>query len=487
MSKIQEKILLRYSLILIILITVIPSLFSQGGEVILSGTIKHSEYFLANIKFYKDNLEQEEEFVGGILDEEEYFHVQFRIPRPILAHLEHGNNRIDLYLEPGDSLNINFDNWDMEHTLKLTGMKRSVGQNKYLLDLQKEMSPYLSGNNSMHFFRDLNEEEYQIHANELKNKQERFLKEYQKGVTFSKKFETYASSEIEYSWAASLLNYPAYHQFFNNNETPLVLGEKYYRFLRKIQHHTLYDLNSAAYRSFLDAFINYKLEHTNDPVNVLHRYFYKNRISVIRQELSGEALNYMLAQTFVSAYQRGQLYELARDVEMFLNSNTLESYKDVIDSLYKIASTLRPGQMAPNFALETLDGQLLSFSDLKGKVLYVDFWATWCGPCKKEIEHAKKLKEQFSSDEVVFVYISLDEEKDKDMWQWYIKQNHIEGIHLIAKGGFNSEIAKAYNITGVPTFYLIDKEGRIASSTPKRPSQPGVEQEIHAIIGFTAD
>lgn len=457
------------------------------GQVIVSGTIKHSEYFLANIKFYKDNLEQEEEFIGGILDETETFRVQFKIPRSIIVNLDHGNNQISLYLEPGDSIHISFDNWDMENTLQLSGTSRSVQQNKYLINLQKEMQPYLSGNNSMHYFRDLNETEYAQHAEELKNKQERFFKNYGKNTTFSKSFERYAMAEINYTWASSLLNYPAYHQFFNNRETPLILDEKYYRFLRKVKYKELVDLNSSAYRDFLDAFINYKLENSSKSVNVLHRYFYKNRIEVIKQELSGDALHYMLAQTFISAYQRGQLFDLARYVELFLESAALESYKDSVDKLYKIASTLRPGQIAPTFQLETLDGKLISFDDLKGKVLYIDFWATWCGPCKKEIEHAKKLKERFSSDEVIFVYISLDDEKDKDMWQWFVQQNNIEGLHLIAKGGFNSEIAKAYNITGVPTFYLIDQDGKIASNTPKRPSQAGVEQEIQAIIGFVED
>jgi thiol-disulfide isomerase/thioredoxin len=195
----------------------------------------------------------------------------------------------------------------------------------------------------------------------------------------------------------------------------------------------------------------------------------------------------MLAQTFISAYQRGQLYDLARDVESFLVSEALESYKDVIDKLYKLASTLRPGRLAPNFQLETLDGDTMSLESLRGKVIYIDFWATWCGPCKTEIDYAKKLKEKFPEDEVMFVYISLDDEVDKDIWRWYIQQNNIEGLHLIAKGGFESQVAQDYNVTGVPTFYLINRAGRIASNTPKRPSQLGLEQEIQAIVNFPGD
>ncbi|MFK7946981.1 MAG: TlpA family protein disulfide reductase [Saprospiraceae bacterium] len=486
MNTATEKMTIRYLLIGFISLMMTSMMFGQG-QVIVAGTIKHSEYFLANITFFKDHLQQQEEFVGGILDEEEVFNVQFKIPRPSLVRLEHGNNELELYLEPGDSIYINFDNWDMEGTLEISGMKRVEQQNKYLLDIAKEMYPYLSGNNAMHFFRDLNEEEYQTHAEELKRKQERFLKTYQRETAFSSSFLNYVRCEIEYTWAASLLNYPAYHQFFNNQENPMIMSEKFYRFLRKVNYLNLYDLNSNAYRDFLDAFVNHKMENLPQAANVLHRYFYKNRIKIIHDNLNGDALNYMLAQTFISAYQRGELYELAKDVEDFLMSNALESYKDVVDSLYKIASTLRPGQIAPNFELETLDGGSMSFSDLKGKVIYVDFWATWCGPCKKEMEHSKKLKEQFRNEDVVFVYISLDDTKDKDMWQWFVRQNQIEGIHLMAKGGFNSDIAKAYNVTGVPTYYLIDKNGQIASNTPKRPSQPGLAQEIQVILEFMAD
>jgi peroxiredoxin len=474
--------------LLFIVFSTIMSVSSFGNnDIIIAGKIEHSESFLANIKFFKDHLEEEEIFVGGILDEEDNFRVQFKIPHSTLIRVEHGINKIELYLEPGDSIHIYFDNWDFDKNLKFTGEVRPVQQNMYLRGLKKEMQSYLSDNNAMRFFRDLNEMAYQEHAEMVRKKQIQFLKEYQKKTVFSPSFQNYALSEIEYSWAASLLNYPAYNQFFNNLESPIFLDEKYYKFLKTINYNELLDLNSLAFRNFLDAFINYQLEHIENPTNVLHRYFYKNRINTIKSYLSGGTLDYMLAKTFISAYQRGQLYDLARDVEVFLMSDALASYKDVIDEFYKLASTLRPGQDAPNFKLEALDGKMISLTDLRGKVLYIDFWTTWCGPCKTEMNHSKLIKENFSETEVVFVYISLDDEIDKDIWKEYIQQNEIKGLHLIASGGFKSQVAKDYNVTGVPTFYLINKDGKIASNTPKRPSQLGLEQEIQAIVNFSGD
>ncbi len=480
---------LNYYIILysIILLGITSNQATAHGSVVIAGKITHSESYLASIKYFKDYLKQDEFFIGGILDDNETFRVEFGIKKSMLIRLEHGENRVTMYLEPGDSIFVEFDNWNLDRTLVFGGTTRAVEQNNYLKDIELEMYPYIGGNNSMHFYRDLNEIEYPEHAEMLKKIQYKFLKKYQRKTSFSHNFLNYAQTEIEYNWAASLLNYPAYHQFFNNLKYPVILDERYYKFLKKVNYNRLHDINSENYRNFLDAFVNYQMDIMPTKQNVLHRYFYKNRIAIIRQYFGGASLNYMLAQTFESAYQRGQLFDLARDVESFLASNALESYKEYIDQLYVVASTLRPGQLAPTFQLENLYGDLVSLEDLRGKVLYLDFWATWCGPCRDEIRHSIRVKSNIENEDLLFVYITLD--KDKEQWKRFVTRNNMQdqGLHLIANEEFESAIAEAYNVTGVPTFYIIDKEGKIASNTPKRPSQPGLEQEIQAVIGYWGD
>ena len=211
---------------LIVIFSVISTiLHAQEEKVIIAGKITHSESYLASIKYFKDYLKQDEFFIGGILDDKEVFRVEFPLKKSMLIRLEHGENRVLMYLEPGDSIFVEFDNWNLDRTLVFCGSSRAVEQNNYLKDIELEMYQYLGGNNSMHYYRDLNEYEYLEHAEMLKKIQYKFLKRYQRKTSFSEKFLNYARTEIEYNWAASLLNYPAYHQFFNNLKNPIYLDE----------------------------------------------------------------------------------------------------------------------------------------------------------------------------------------------------------------------------------------------------------------------
>ena len=113
----------------------------------------------------------------------------------------------------------------------------------------------------------------------------------------------------------------------------------------------------------------------------------------------------------------------------------------------------------------------MSLSDFKGKVVVVDVWATWCGPCKAEIPHLKKLEKEFEGrDDIVFLGVSVDKAKDKDKWLKMIDEQQMAGIHLFADGF--SQIAESYQITGIPRFMVFDKQGNIVSTNAPRPSNP---------------
>lgn len=114
---------------------------------------------------------------------------------------------------------------------------------------------------------------------------------------------------------------------------------------------------------------------------------------------------------------------------------------------------------APDFTLPTLDGGAISLSELKGKVVLLDFWATWCGPCRRSTPIIVSIYNKYHKEGFVALGINLDRENDLDKVNQYAKENDIDYPILI--NAFN--VAEIYKVTGIPRFVLIDKEGRIAT------------------------
>jgi len=129
------------------------------------------------------------------------------------------------------------------------------------------------------------------------------------------------------------------------------------------------------------------------------------------------------------------------------------------------------GQPSPKFEnFENYDGSTTSLNDLKGKYVYIDIWATWCGPCKYEIPFLKKVEKKYHDKNIHFVSISCDKQRDKEKWKKMIADKDLGGIQLITDNDFNTSFISEYRIKGIPQFILIDPQGNIVKANAPRPS-----------------
>lgn len=141
---------------------------------------------------------------------------------------------------------------------------------------------------------------------------------------------------------------------------------------------------------------------------------------------------------------------------------------------------LSPGKVAPDFEEVMLDGQTkMKLSDLRGKVVLLDFWASWCGPCRKENPNVVALYEKYKDKGFTVMSVSLD--KDKGKWEEAIKRDNLSWPnHVSDLKGWSCEAAKKYQVKGIPFTVLIDQEGKIIDTKLRG---EGLAMELEKIFG----
>ena len=210
-------------------------------------------------------------------------------------------------------------------------------------------------------------------------------------------------------------------------------------------------------------------ELKNDPVAEL-RYtsptFYVNNLhfkvaimDFVYKNLDSPVVLYIIKYSMAPAFETEMVQTLLNAVPKSLHCHSM--YKELQNEI--LAANLKVGAEAPDITGRTPDGKELSLSDFKGKYVFIDFWASWCAPCRREIPHLKEvLAYSENSDNLVVLSYSIDS-KEKD-WLACIKNNnliHKNWIHISTLKGWNTEAIKLFGVKGVPYTALIDPEGNV--------------------------
>lgn len=172
--------------------------------------------------------------------------------------------------------------------------------------------------------------------------------------------------------------------------------------------------------------------------------------------------------------------------EQFRSQMTMSmtQIKTQMDQMFAQKATVAKlvGSQSPDFDYENHKGGKTKLSSLKGKYVYIDTWATWCGPCRAEIPSLKKVEEKYHGKNIEFVSVSIDTQKDHEKWKNFVTDKQLGGVQVFADKDWNSDWAKAYGIQSIPRFILVGPDGKVVDADAPRPSDPGLVAKLDTLV-----
>jgi thiol-disulfide isomerase/thioredoxin len=441
------------------LIVLFSSFTTLKETVILSGKITNTED--SKIKIKGESFEKEITLkADGTFSET--FQVDYQGSYTLLTK----NNRITIYLAKGTKMSITADDKNFDTTLTYSG--NGSAENKYIAEktkIIKAVKPeeiYLLGETD--FLKKIGEEKSSLTA--LYNKS-KFSDTY---------FKEKERQNINYSEQLYLVNYPSYHEHYAKIEG-FKASDSFPKFDAKIDLDNEADfLFSNTYKQIVaakfDEYIESKAGKDADYTAVF-------ALPEIKQLKSNAIRNARIQSV---AYEVGAGNPDATNLynELMTLSTDAKFKADLTTKFAKI-KTLIAGNASPKFEYENFKGGKTSLESLKGKYVYIDVWATWCGPCRREIPSLQKVEEQYQGKNIEFVSLSIDAKKDYDKWRKFVEEKKLGGIQLVADNDWNSQFAKDYAIEGIPRFILIDPNGNIVSADAPRPSDAKLIEKFNEL------
>jgi len=368
-----------------------------------------------------------------------------------------GRESTPIYLVQGVDVGVTLNAKEFDESLVYTG--KGASENNYLA------AKYLLSEKEMAFDKvySLTEGDFIEEANKINSSYTDLLAS---SVEISKDFISIESKELEYAHINNLENYQEYHGYFTKNNE-FKVSESYYDPFKE------YSFNDAEIFENSDAYRRLAGTHygrlagekaETESLNVAIAY-----LEIVNANFDdGNAKDDLMFSYLRYGMKPDE--SLTEVYNIYKNSNpTADNLAKVTDN-FNVLKVLTPGNVSPTFNYENHKGGETSLADLKGKVVYVDVWATWCGPCKREIPFLKEVEEEYHNENVAFVSISIDVEKDYEAWRTMVSEKELGGIQLMADKDWKSKFVTGFEIRGIPRFILIGPDGNIIDASAPRPS-----------------
>ena len=396
------------------------------------------------------------------------------------------DDEVKLFLEPGDQLHLDADLLDLPQSLRFSG--QAAANNQFLAALRARFPDYLRID-----YEDLAVDAHRQIIDQRHLELESFLDEGCSQYQLTLGFIAYYRSAIIYEWAEEVFHYLIAYEMCNGRKRP-VISEDYYDALNPVELIDEAAIGIIDYRRFLrnnfirimdeaeeqaareqlseeqrragiqprtiaylpDFIVQLDEEQRRGDFLQFHTIIYH----LAKRLLHGKVLYFFLAGEIIDDFQDGRFDQGKQRWAEFRQDNPYPEYTEAVEEVVRETSKFKPGQPAPDFTLDDLQGQSVSLSDFRGQAVLLDFWSRGCLPCVEDFPYLEQIKQQTQDQKVVFLSISLDASADR--WQQAVNEHGLTGVHVRSPGGWQAAVAQLYQIRSIPTYLLVGPDGLLA-------------------------
>ncbi|WP_298426099.1 thioredoxin-like domain-containing protein [uncultured Kordia sp.] len=426
----------------------------------------------------------------------------YNINQPLLMEFSTSDSKKNFYrayifVSPNDTINFEFKNEELVFTGK------NAAQNNFYTELEKNTNQYAMSPYKGDIFI------YKEKIKSIFKEKKRFFKKYTSLNDVSAKFISTVTKHLEFEYLNNLINprnvkATTLDIYFNEPDVLLNLVQQ-----ESVKKDMLFNLTNY--------FDNISIDKFKDSTALRNSHFFKNNINAfirnyfnssdypaysketmieeeafIVQNFEGDIRNYAIGRMIWDYYNKGFAYSsenikfMVSMIDKYAETFKKDSYKEKMKDIKKDILTydFKLSESALNAKMVNHLGDTLTLQDIfnrsKKRIKVVDFWASWCSPCVKQIQESKPFKDRLSvENNVEWIYLSIDTDREK----WLKKGNdlsnylHFRNSYLLVKGK-RSPLAKALNVHQIPRYVVFDKQHRVMVNSAPSPSDETVFERI---------